>query len=88
VEDDEISLHQAIASLTCQPAAILGIDAGQLKAGASADICIIDPDVQYDCLPSAFISAGKNSPFGGWLFQHQVSHTLFQGKVVYQREPN
>ncbi len=88
VEDDEITLHQAIASLTCQPAAILGIEAGQLKAGASADICIIDADVQYDCQPSEFVSAGKNSPFGGWLFQHQVSHTLFQGKLVYQRQPN
>ena len=88
VEDDEISLQQAIASLTCQPAAILGIDAGQLKVGASADICIIDPDTSYDCHPAGFISAGKNSPFSGWLFQHQVSHTLFQGKLVYQLPTN
>lgn len=85
VEDEEITLQQALASLTCQPAAILGSDAGQLTVGGNADICIIDADVQYDCRPDNFISAGKNSPLAGWLFQHQVSHTLFHGKLVYQR---
>lgn len=86
VEEDEISLMQALASLTCHPADILGIDAGRLKVGAQANICIIDADTQYQCDPALFISAGKNSPFSGWTFGHQVSHTLFKGRVVYQRD--
>ncbi|MEX1200042.1 MAG: dihydroorotase [Methylophaga sp.] len=85
VEDDELDLISALAALTCQPADILGIDAGQLKIGASADICIIDPDAHFECWPRQFISAGKNSPFSGWLFRHQAAYTLFQGKLVYQR---
>ena len=85
VEDDELDLLSALAALTCQPAEILGIDAGQLKIGASADICIIDPAADFECQPGQLISAGKNSPFAGWLFHHQAAMTLFQGKLVYQR---
>jgi len=85
VDDDEISLNTAIACLTHQPADILGIEAGRLKVGGAADICIIDPQAQYECQPNLFASAGKNSPFAGWLFNNQVSHTLFQGKPVFQQ---
>jgi len=85
VDDDEISLNTAIACLTHQPADILGIEAGRLKVGGPADICIIDPQAQYECQPNLFASAGKNSPFAGWLFNNQVSHTLFQGKPVFQQ---
>ncbi len=86
VEDDEIELQRAIAALTCNPADILGIDAGQLKTGAIADICLVDPDSEFECQPLNFVSAGKNSPFAGWLFNHQVSHTLFHGRLVYERD--
>jgi len=86
VEDDEIDLHRALAALTCNPADILGIDSGQLKVGAVADICLIDPDSEYECQPLNFVSAGKNSPFEGWLFNHQVSHTIFHGRLVFERD--
>ncbi|EGL54316.1 dihydroorotase and related cyclic amidohydrolase [Methylophaga aminisulfidivorans MP] len=86
VEDDEVNLHTALAALTCNPADILGIDSGQLKVGATADICLIDPDSEYECQPLNFVSAGKNSPFEGWLFNHQVSHTLFHGRLVHERD--
>lgn len=86
VEDDEVNLHTALAALTCNPADILGIDSGQIKVGAVADICLIDPDSEYECRPLNFVSAGKNSPFEGWLFNHQVSHTLFHGRLVHERD--
>lgn len=85
VENDELSLSQAIAALTCQPANILGIDAGRIQVGAPADIAIIDTEADFTCTPQTFVSAGKNSPFDGWLFSHAVSHTFFQGCLVYQR---
>lgn len=86
VEDDDIGLHRAVAALTCNPADILGIEAGQLKTGAVADICLVDPDSEFECQPLNFVSAGKNSPFAGWLFNHQVSHTLFHGRPVFERD--
>ncbi|MFW5425748.1 MAG: dihydroorotase [Methylophagaceae bacterium] len=85
VDDGEISLKQAIANLTSNPAQILNLDAGQLKIGGAADICIINPAAHNECQPQQFVSAGKNSPFAGWLFNHSISHTLFNGKLVYQQ---
>jgi len=85
VNDEELSLNQAIASLTSQPANILGIEAGQLKVGSQADICIINPKAHNPCQPNDFVSAGKNSPFAGWLFNNEVSHTIYAGKLVYSR---
>lgn len=85
VDDDELSLQQAIASLTCHPADILGIEAGQLKVEAQADICIINTDAHHECRPEHFVSAGKNSPFSGWLFNNEVQTTLFSGNIVYQK---
>jgi dihydroorotase len=85
VEDEQLNLHQALAALTSGPAEILGIEAGQIKVGATADLCLVDPNCDYECQPMNFKSAGKNSPFNGWLFSHQVSHTLFHGRLVYQR---
>ncbi len=85
VDDDEISLQQAIASLTCNPAEILGIETGQLTIGSRADICIFDPNSHYECQPQQFVSAGKNSPFAGWLFNNEVCATISNGNIVYQR---
>ncbi|OUR65750.1 dihydroorotase [Methylophaga sp. 42_25_T18] len=85
VDDDEISLNQAIACLTHQPADILGIEAGRLTIGGQADICIFNPNAQNECQPNNFISAGKNSPFAGWLFNSEVSHTLFAGNIVFEK---
>jgi len=86
VDDEELSIMQAIASLTCNPANILGIDAGHLKVGSDADLCIFDPNTHYECQPNNFVSAGKNSPFAGWLFHNQISHTIFNGKIVFSQE--
>jgi len=85
VDDGELTLQQAIACLSTQPADILGIEAGQLKVGAQADICIINPNAHYDCQPDKFSSAGKNSPFKGWLFNNEVQTTLLNGNIAYQK---
>lgn len=86
VEEDNMDLMQAIASLTINPAKILGIDAGSLKVGSVADVTIIDPDSYFHCRSADLISAGKNSPYDGWLFNHQVSHTIYHGQLVFERD--
>ena len=84
VSDNVLSLNEAVASVTSKPAAILNINSGQLKVGWQADICIINPNAHVDCQPKDFSSAGKNSPFKGWLFSNQVVHTLIKGQTVFK----
>lgn len=86
VDDEEISLTEAIASLTVNPATIIGSEQlGRLKVGGKADICIFNPSADYQCEPNNFVSAGQNSPFAGWLLNNQVSYTIFNGKLAYEQ---
>ena len=84
VDEDKFPLPKLIASLTSQPAAIMGIDAGTLSVGVRADICVFDPDMYWDFNEASMVSFGKNSPFIGWEFQGCVTHTLRKGKLTYQ----
>lgn len=83
VESGLIDLPRALALLTMEPAKILGIDAGHLSAGATADICIFDPDTEWTLDRRQLLSRGKNSPFHGWPLKGKVRHTLVGGELVY-----
>ncbi len=83
VDLGKLELNRAIASLTSEPAHILGIDVGQLSINAAANICIIDPNKEWLLEEKDILSRGKNSPFLGWGFKGKVSHTLVDGDLVY-----
>ncbi len=84
VQDGVLDLPTAIARLTSGPADILGLPLGQLATGADADICIFDPEVPWQLQAEEMLSAGKNTPFLEREFTGRVTHTLFQGRLVYQ----
>ncbi|MEW6353394.1 MAG: dihydroorotase [Pseudomonadota bacterium] len=86
VDENILTLSAALARLTSGPARILGLDAGTLGVGKSADICIFDPAQTWTLHKEQLVSQGKNSPFSGWEFQGRVTHTLLGGKVVYTRD--
>ncbi|MFT5131742.1 MAG: dihydroorotase [Gammaproteobacteria bacterium] len=84
VDKKIISLANAIASVTCKPAAILGLDSGTLSPGRPADIAIIDLQQHFTVERGTLKSAGKNTPFHGWELQGLVTHALLGGRLVYQ----
>ncbi len=85
VQESVLTLARAIARVTSGPAEILGLPYGRLDPGNSADICIFDPQQHWEFKQSEMLSAGHNTPFLGWEFTGQVTHTLFEGKIVYER---
>jgi|GEM_PF-2136 len=84
VEEELLSLPEAIARVTLFPANILGIPAGTLDKGSRADICVFDPQRYWQLSKMNISSFGKNSPFLGWDFKGLVTHTLVDGKLVYE----
>jgi dihydroorotase len=70
---------QLIASLTANPANIIGCRAGTLTAGAPADLAIIDPAKPWTVDPLKFISKGRHSPFVGQQLTATVMHTIRRG---------
>lgn len=79
-----VPLSQALARVTSGPARILGISAGSLAPGASADLCIFDPQARWKVEPGALRSQGKNTPFAGYEMTGKVRYTLVEGAIVYQ----
>lgn len=81
---EKVSLQQAIKLITQASANILGIDAGELSVGSSADICILDANEYWKVCPNALKSQGKNTPFNGLELAGKVKTTLVHGQIAYQ----
>lgn len=84
VEDGVLKLSELIARLTIGPARILGLEAGTLRPGVAADVVIYDPQHPWRLNGANMLSSGKNTPFAGWEFAGRVTHTLLDGRVVWE----
>jgi len=79
-----LPLSHAIASLTCKPAAILGLSGGHLGLNSNADICLFDPEHYWKIEPKALKSQGKNTPFNGLELPGKVRYTILEGNIVHK----
>ncbi len=81
-----IALNQAIAKLTHQPASILGLAAGTLSIGQAADICVFDPNANWQVNRQNWHSAGINTPYWQQNLRGRVTHTLQAGQLIFKLE--
>ncbi len=85
VKKNRFSVVDAFRTLTVNPARIIGIDAGTLAEGKTADITIINPEKKV-IIDEAFIASKcKNTPFIGMELYGSVEYTICSGKVVYRK---
>ena len=80
----KVPLPVALGRITADPARVLGIDAGHLAIGASADVCVFDPAAWWTVDSRALRSQGKNTPFLGLELAGKVRLTMVAGHVVYE----
>ncbi len=83
VEEGVLTLEQMLRALTSGPAEVFGLGKGTLRAGADADITIVDPEAPWVVEPDRFHSKGRNTPFAGWKLKGRVVKTLVAGRAVY-----
>ncbi|MFZ4538152.1 dihydroorotase [Propionivibrio sp.] len=83
-EETKLPLLAALARVTCDPATILGIDAGSLTVGSPADVCIFDLAEPWLMTPEALRSRGKNTPFMGYEIAGRAHATLVGGRIVFE----
>jgi len=81
--ENGMPLSTAIASITINPARILGLDSGHLSVGSYANLCLIDPDREWTFSREDMLSHGKNTPFSGWSFTGKVVRTMIEGHSVF-----
>ena len=79
-----LSLTEALDRVTRRPAAILGVEAGQLAVGKPADLCLFDPSANWTVSARTLVSLGKNSPFLGMELQGRVRYTVIDGHIDFR----
>lgn len=84
VRGGSIDLPTMIERLTSGPAAMFGLDAGTLRPGALADICIFDPDERWTLHRDAMRSMGKNTPLLGADLRGRVRYTFVAGVLAHR----
>ena len=84
VASGTLSLNQAIAKLTSEPARILKLPKGRIAEGGDADLTIFDPDREWTVDTSGFASKSRNTPFHGWRLKGGTVATFVAGKVVWE----
>jgi dihydroorotase len=84
VEPGTITLAQALALLSWQPAAIAGLGehGGPIEPGRPANLCVIDPDAAWEVEPARLASRSRNTPYVGRKLRGRVRHTLLRGEPV------
>ncbi len=90
VHDRQLTLTTLISKLTYEPAKSIGNKHGKLgtlSIGASADVTLFDPALEWVVDTKAFASKGKNTPLAGSQLKGKIMATISQGKLVYKDEP-
>jgi len=77
-----LSLNDAIAKMSWNPAKVLRLDKGTLGKGKDADITIIDLNKEWVVQPEKFESKGRNTPFAGMKLKGKAVFTIVAGKIV------
>jgi dihydroorotase len=81
-------LLQMVALLSARPAALLGLAAGTLAVGATADVVLLAPETEWAFRASESRSRSRNTPFDGWSLPGKVSLTMREGRIVHREDPS
>jgi dihydroorotase len=84
VHNGEMEWTTLIRAMSTRPAKILGLPGGSLRAGAPADVIVIDPDTPWILDRADLKSQCKNTPFDEARFLGRVVRTIVGGRTVYE----
>ena len=84
VQTEDLTLMQALRSVTSAPADLLGLWQGRLAIGAPADIILINPDRPFVFDADSMLSRSKNSALDGRRLQGRAELTMVSGKIVHR----
>ena len=80
-----LTVEQALAVLSWQPAAIARLSdehGGPVAEGRPANLCVIDPTVEWTVDPADTASRSRNNPYAGRTLTGRVRHTVYRGEPV------
>ena len=81
---DKLDLPMIVSKMTWEPAKVFGMDLGTLTVGKSADITVIDLELDWTVDEKKFYTKGSHSPFVGRKLKGKAVLTVVDGKIVMQ----
>ncbi|KYF83140.1 dihydroorotase [Sorangium cellulosum] len=83
VRQGALPLGRLVDALTRAPARVARLEAPTIKAGARAELCLVDPNLTFVLDPARLRSKSKNTPLLGRQLTGRVKMTLAAGRVVF-----
>lgn len=82
VKPGYLSLMDLLAKMTCNPANLYQLPAGNIQVNAPADFVIFNPEEKWTV--SDFASKASNSPFKGCELYGKIHYTICNGEIIYR----
>jgi dihydroorotase len=79
-----VDLVALFGLMSSRPASIAGIADrhGTIEVGRPANLCVLDPSVEWVVDAAALASRSRNTPFAGRVLRGRVRHTVYGGELV------
>lgn len=84
VKTGVITLEKLVELMSVRPREIFGIEGGEIKEGAPANLALIDVDKEWTVDPDNFVTMGRSTPFENWKLQGENLLTILRGEIVYE----
>ncbi len=78
-----ISAARLVSMMSASPARLLKLARGRLAVGDTADITVINPDLEWTVEPDKFLSRSRNTPFSGTRLKGRALLTIVAGEIVF-----
>jgi dihydroorotase len=84
VHNGALELTTVLKAMSTRPAELLGLPGGTLRAGAPADVIVVDLESAWVVNPAVLRSKCKNTPFDESRFEGRVMRTIVAGRTVHE----
>ena len=84
IKEKNLGVSKLVELLSCNPAKLLNLKAGNLKKGSNADIVIFDPNKKIYLTSKTIKSKSKNFPYDKTRAYGEIFLTMVDGKIVFQ----
>jgi dihydroorotase len=80
----DLPLPHVLGLLSWRPAAVAGLadHGGPIAPGRPANLCVVDPTLEWTVDPAALASRARNTPYAGRRLRGRVRHTILRGEPV------
>lgn len=86
VRSGELTLSELVERMSRNPAAVVGLEGGEIAVGKTADLTVVDLNEKWTIDPEKFLSKGHNTPFAGREVYGSVKYTVVDGEIKYEEE--